>query len=317
MSPATLSLLKGVIIMMAIMLLAYFLKRNGFFKKEYSGLFSQLVLKITLPALIISSLAMNEFNLGYIKMAGFMAMIEILIMLLAYLIARLLKFDHAKTGALILVSAFGMTTMLGYPLIAQMYPGNAEAMEEAVVTSEFGVGFLLFVLGPLIAMYFGSKTIEVATLKKSLKTFLSSPIFISLLLGVGLSVLPIDKETEIFKTFLAIFHQIGQANLFLVAITIGLILEFKRFGNVFIFIGIVIVLKLFLKPLLSIWLTQHQDFTATMDQIVFIETAMPSAILTAVFSKQYNCKPELVSISIMVTLLISVLTIPGLFGLFY
>jgi predicted permease len=50
-----------------------------------------------------------------------------------------------------------------------------------------------------------------------------------------------------------------------------------------------------------------------MQQIVFIETAMPSALLGAVFAKHYNCKPELVSMAVMVTLILSVLSVSALF----
>jgi predicted permease len=47
---------------------------------------------------------------------------------------------------------------------------------------------------------------------------------------------------------------------------------------------------------------------------VVVETALPSAILTAVFAKQYNCRPDLVSLAIMVTLVLSVLSITILFS---
>jgi hypothetical protein len=57
--------------------------------------------------------------------------------------------------------------MLGYPLISQAFPGNMQAMEEAVVTSEFGVGFLLFIFGPFIAMYFGGSGIDSQVILRS------------------------------------------------------------------------------------------------------------------------------------------------------
>lgn len=317
MSTASLSLLKGVIIMMALILLAYYLKRTGFLKKEQSGLFSQLVLKITLPALILSSLIQHQFHLDFIKMAGWMAVIEIFIMILAFLIARAFRFSRSQTGAFILVSTFGMTTMLGYPLIAQMFPDNALAMEEAVITSEFGVGFLLFIFGPLIAMYFGQNNLEISNLKKSLKSFLFSPIFISLVFGLILSTISFPKDNIIYNGVLSFLGYIAQANLLLVAFTIGLILEIKSMEKVYLFVGLVLLLKLIIKPLLSVWITKEQGFSDMMEQIVFIETAMPSAILTAVFAKQYHCKPELVSVCIMISLIVSVISLPLMFAYFY
>jgi predicted permease len=50
-----------------------------------------------------------------------------------------------------------------------------------------------------------------------------------------------------------------------------------------------------------------------MKEIIIIETAMPSAILGAVFAKQYNCNPQLVSTTVAVTLVACVFTVPVLF----
>jgi len=317
MPASTLSLLKGVFVLLAIMLLAHLLKLTGILKKENSSLFSQLIIKITLPALILSSLIQSQFSFEYIKMAGIMASIEITVMILAYAIAKYLKFDRGTIGAFILVSSFGMTTMLGYPLVSEMYPNNFLAMEEAVITSEFGVGFLLFILGPLIAMHFGQNDIKLSTLAKSIKSFLISPVFVSLIVGIILTFIPFNKKSDIYEAALLFLDHIADANLFLVAFSIGLILELKNLKHILLFAALVIILKLVLKPILSVYFTGLFHFQEMSEQIIFIETAMPSAILAAVFAKQYNCKPELVSATIMITLIISVISLPGLFAVFY
>jgi predicted permease len=103
----------------------------------------------------------------------------------------------------------------------------------------------------------------------------------------------------------------------MVAFTIGLIVEFKRINHLYLFIGIAVLLKLVLKPLLAVWFTNSSHFTDMMSEIVFIETALPSAILTAVFAKQYNCRPDLVSMAIMVSLVLSVITVSILFYTFF
>jgi hypothetical protein len=309
------SLLEGVIVMLAIIALVVWLKKVGVFKKEESLLFSRIVLQVTLPALIFSSLVVKVFDDRFIKMALIMAVVEIGMMILAWLLATLFKLKRDVKGALILVSAFGMTTMLGYPIIQQVFPNNPLAMEEAVVTSEFGVGLLLFIFGPLIAMYFGQTQMQGRDIAQSVKKFFISPIFIALVAGIGMSFLPFNHNEAVFSTFVRIFDLIGQANLLMVAITIGLIIEFKPMKNLYLFLGIAVVLKLVVKPLLALWLTHDPRFTDMMREIVVVETALPSAILTAVFAKQYNCRPDLVSLAIMVTLVLSVLSMTALFSL--
>jgi len=311
------SLLEGVIVIIAIILLTIVLKKYGILKKEQSRFFSNIVLKVTLPAIIFSTLAVNAFNDDFLLMALIMAIIELLIIGLAWLIATILKFRKGEKGALMLVSAFGMTSMLGYPLIQQIFPANSMAIEEAVVTSEFGVGLLLFILGPLIAMVYGDTTIKGKAITQSAKKFFTSPIFFSLVLGFAASFLPLPHSSFSFKTLTNFFNVVGAANFLLVGFTIGLIIEFKKMNNIYLFVGIAVVLKLILKPVLAVMLTGFPEFTSMMQEIVFIETALPSAILTAVFAKQYNCRPDLVSMAIMVTLVLSIGTVSGLFFAFF
>jgi len=311
------SLLEGVIVIIAIIFLTLILKKYGILKKEHSRFFSNIVLKVTLPAIIFSTLAVNAFNDDFLLMALIMAIIELLIIGLAWLIATILKFRKGEKGALMLVSAFGMTSMLGYPLIQQIFPANSMAIEEAVVTSEFGVGLLLFILGPLIAMIYGESEVQGKAISQSAKKFFTSPIFFSLVLGFAASFFSLPDSSFSFKTLTNFFDVVGAANFLLVGFTIGLIIEFKKINNIYLFVGIAVALKLILKPALAVLLTGFPEFTSMMREIVFIETALPSAILTAVFAKQYNCRPDLVSMAIMVTLVLSIGTVSGLFFAFF
>ncbi|NPD48237.1 MULTISPECIES: AEC family transporter [unclassified Lentimicrobium] len=313
----TTSLLEGVLVIIAIIFLTTILKKFKILKKEDSKFFANIVLKVTLPAIIFSTLALHTFNVEFLWMALIMATIELLILGLAWLIASLFKFNSGEKGALMLVSAFGMTSMLGYPLIQQIFPGNAMAIEEAVVTSEFGVGLLLFILGPLIAMIYGDAAVKGSAISRSVKQFFASPIFFALVFGFGMSFLPINQTSFAFKTATNFLSIVGAANFLLVGFTIGLIIEFKRMSHVFLFMAIAVLLKLILKPVLAVVLTNSPEFTSMMREIVFIETALPSAILTAVFAKQYNCRPDLVSMAIMVTLVLSVISVSGLFVAFF
>lgn len=311
------SMFEGVIVLITIIVLAIVLKRLGIIKKELSATFSQLVLFITLPAVIFSSLAVQKFETAYLAMSLIMALIEIGLLLIAWIIATLLKFPSGKKGALMLVSAFGMTAFLGYPIIQEVFPGNALAMEEAVVTSEIGVGLLLFILGPLIAMYYGNKNVDKKAVFSSIKKFFTSPIFFAIIAGIGMSYIPFDKDIIGFRILFNLLRIIGDANMLLVAFTIGLIFEFKRMKGAIIFVGIAVALKLFLKPMLSLWFMDGAYFTEIMREVVFIETALPSAILAAIYAKQYDCEPELVSGTIMISLLVSIGSLGFLFMTFF
>jgi len=233
--------------------------------------------------------------------------------LLALLAARALKLERGATGALILVSAFGMTSMLGYPLISQVFLNNPLALEEAVVTSELGVGFLLFILGPLIAMYYGDSGVVRKDLSRSVTGFFISPVFISLVLGIGVSFLSIDPGSILFSIINRVMVLLGNANTLLVALAVGLVIEFQSIRNYWPFLAVAVLLKLIVKPIMAYALLKNPAFTDIMQQVVFIETALPSALLGAVFAKHYNCRADLVSMAVMVTLVLSVATVSLLF----
>jgi predicted permease len=137
-----------------------------------------------------------------------------------------------------------------------------------------------------------------------------------LIAGILFSTIPSETKSSL-QAFFHFFQLIGQANLLMVTFTIGLILEFKKLPHIYLFLGIAIFLKLVLKPLLAIYFTQSSDFTDMMREIVMIETALPSAILTAVFAKQYDCRPDLVSMAIMLSLIFSLISVPFMFYVFF
>jgi len=311
------SLFEGVVVLIAIIFVAIVLKKLGILKKELSFTLSHIVLYITLPAVIFSSLALKEFNTTFLTMSAIMAIIELIILFLAWLIATLLKYPSGKKGALMLVSAFGMTAFLGYPIIRQAFPSDPLAMEEAVITSEIGVGLLLFILGPLIAMYFGKSKLEGRNILSSTKTFFTSPIFFAIIGGIAVSYIPFDHHTITYSIVFRFFKIVGDANMLLVAFTIGLIFDLKETKNIALFVVIALILKLLLKPVLALWFTDNALFTEMMREIVFIETTLPSAILTAVYAKKYDCEPELVSSTIMISLALSIISVSALFMLFF
>lgn len=71
-----------------IILLGYALRRIGFFKEEDFSVLSKIVLKITLPAAIISSFANKEVDVGMLSLSLLGFLCGVVYMLLAYLMYR-------------------------------------------------------------------------------------------------------------------------------------------------------------------------------------------------------------------------------------
>ncbi len=313
----TVQLFEGVVIMMALIILFAFLRKIGILEKSNSKLTSTLVLKVTLPAIIFSSLIAQKFDIHLLISAGIVSTVEIICIAMAWLIAKSLKLGRGETGALMLVSAFGMSTMLGYPIVRQVFPNNIQAMSDAIVTSEFGVGFLLFVIGPIIAMYYGESEIKGKVIVTSIKEFLVSPIIMAIVLGIIVSTISFPENNQVIITVKHLLKLMGNANLLLVAVTIGLLLEPLKISKYYGFLITAIILKLIIQPGIAQLFANTLNVDSIAEQIILIETSMPSAILIAIFAKQYNCKPELVSTTILVTLTVSLISVTAFFGFLY
>ncbi|MFO7614431.1 MAG: AEC family transporter [Bacteroidales bacterium] len=225
---------------------------------------------------------------------------------------RLLKKEHGMLFSKIIVNVT-LPALIISSLIGQAFSGDPQAMQEAVVTSKFGVGFLLFIFGPLIAMYFGGSGVDNKVLLRSAGRFFISPVFVSLVAGIGLSYFSFEPDNEVFRIGNKTLHVIADANTFLVALAVGLMIEVKVSARYILFLSLAVILKLLVKPLLTYLAVDNPNFTDMMQEILVIETAMPSAILGAVFAKQYNCNPELVSSAVVVTLIVCLFTVPMIF----
>lgn len=74
---------------------------------------------------------------------------------MAWTIGKRLKLANAELGIFMIVSAFGSSALLGYVIIGQIFPANIQALSEAVIVSEIGVGIGLFTIGTMVAIYYG------------------------------------------------------------------------------------------------------------------------------------------------------------------
>ena len=177
-------LISSIAVLVGLIGLAMFLRWIGIIKEEDGQVFSKLVTQITLPALIFVSLAKTSIEWSEAFLALIMFVAEISSLVLAWVLGRAMRLSGPRQGALMLVSGFGSSSLLGYALISQVFPENAQALTEAVVVSEIGVGPALFTIGTMVAMYYGGQKVDGKARFSAALKFFRSPIFISVVAGI-------------------------------------------------------------------------------------------------------------------------------------
>lgn len=285
------------------------LRHFGVLRKEDGSLFAHIVTHITLPAVIFDSLSHAQaLEWDYMLVVLFVLITELLILVIAWGIGKQLKLADTQLGSLMLVSAFGSSALLGYAIVQQTFPDNADALSEAVFISELGVGIGLFTFGTMVAIYFGKKASHAFTPMQSLIDFAKSPIFISIILGLAYWLLGLPTHGPITEPLFDVIHLIAEANTFFVALTVGVLLQFSSLASILGLTFIVILLKLIVSPFL-IWLpTLAMDLKTWQIQVVILEAAMPSAMLSVVLAAKYGCDAVLASKLVFITTLASIFT---------
>ena len=240
---------------------------------------------------------------------------EFILFVLAWLVGKSLKLPHKQMGSFLLVSIFGSSALLGYALIIQLFPHNTSALAEGVFISELGVGLPLFTLGVFIAMYYGKADQEASSLIKGGLLFFKSPIFIAIVLGLLWSFSPLETQGTFITPLFEAIYIVGKANTFLVALTVGVLLNFSTLHNI-ITIGLsVIVLKLIVAPLLVYFPANMLSLEPWQLQVLLLESSMPSAMLSVVLARQYGCDAKLAAQLVFITLTVSLFTVSFMMNL--
>lgn len=194
----------------AIILLGYLLRRVGFFKEEDFHLLSKIVLKITLPAAIVSSVANKEIDpsLMFISLIGLMG--GVVYMLLMYLF----NLHNPKEQ-----KAFDMLNISGYNIgnftlpFAQSFLGSVGVL----TVSLFDVGNAVICLGGAYSVAAIVKDGGRFDVRKIVKTLMRSVPFMAYVIMLLLGLLRIHVPEPV-TTFAGI---ISGGNAFLAMLMIG------------------------------------------------------------------------------------------------
>lgn len=307
-------LVNAILVIVLTYGLAIFLRSRDVLTEEHSLPLALIVTDLCLPAMIFVSLADHQVRLDQIGPALLMLLLELFCIALAWGISDLLRFSRAQHGAIVFCSAFGSSTFLGYSLLLQMFPLSPAALREGVLISEIGVGYPIFILGPILAAHFGSEEAGRRFQWRASLAFFRSPVFFALLLGIlwGSLNLPGEKY-DLLAPFFQLCHVLAQALTPLAILSVGLMFRMPHPSKMIMALAIVVVLKLILQPLLAGMLATQFDFPKLWKEVLVLLAAMPPAVLGAVFLRRYGGDASLASSLLLITSIISCATLVGVF----
>ena len=307
-------LVKAILVIVILYALALHLRRKGALTEEHSLTLARIVTELCLPAIIFVSLARQTIRLDQIVPAMVMLGLELACIALAWIISVWLKFNKAQQGAIIFCSAFGSSTFLGYVIIMQMFPDTPQALSEAVLISEIGVGYPIFILGPILAAYFGSEKLDIKSQWKSSLVFFKSPVFFALIIGLlwGYFRLP-GQNNEFLAPIFKVCNVLSSALTPLAILSVGLMFKLPHLRKMLGALTIVILLKLIIKPLIAGSLATLFGFPELWKEVLVLLAAMPPAVLGAVFLRRYGGDASLASALLLGGTMVSAVSLLAVF----
>jgi hypothetical protein len=313
----SLPLVELVITFLLIVVIIRLLKLRGVFHDSHQGVFDRLVTELALPAVIFSGMATISFRFDWIFPALIILASLIICILIVYTICLALRLPARTTGTLIMVGTFGSTSTFAVPLLIHIFGRGSEALAQGITMATLGVALPFFTIGVIIADYFGKKDEDASHSKlASLKDFLSTPIFIAFVLGIIASVLTshyrVPGSVVFMEIFTGFFEVIKHSVDLLVWIAIGLMLKPVKLKKFIPLLALVVLIKMLVQPALALLLPHAAGLPLLTQEIILIESAMPSGAIAAVLADRYGCDGPLAAALVIATYLISLVTIPAL-----
>lgn len=283
-----------------LLLIGYSAKKIGVLSHKDAPLITSLVINFTMPAFVILAIHGKPLNMDMAKAPFLFFAAEMVVMALAYLIARALRLDRRTTGGLMLVSAFGNTGFLGYPVVNAAFAGNVHAMPSAVLMDAFGMMVVLCTVGIIVVENCTGSAFE----WQSMLGFLKTPLLFGTLLALVL------RTVHIPDLVMSSLQYLSAATVPLVMIAIGLNLStysVRQFPGA---LAAAVTLKLALLPALVILVMHLAGVKGTVYQVGATLGAMPAAVVSGVIASRYGANGAFVAAAIALGTLISVVTIP-------
>lgn len=298
--------LTQTIALFILIFIGYIIKKLNVLKDSDIKGISELIVKVTLPLLIIDSMAID-----FSKEKIIFSIVVFVISSAAFLIKnifgkKLVKIIRSKGSEADVYRSmilFSNSAFMGFPVVEAVY-GKEGIFYAAIIN----VSFTIFI------WTLGIDILDKKNTKKTTLDLLRKPGIVSIIVGLFFFFLPI----EIPKIINIPVVMVGNMTTPLAMITIGAMLTESNIFEIFkekklFFMS---AIRLILFPILFMFSLFLLPLPSKIVGILLILESMPVASTVAIFSKQYDSDYKLASKGVFLSTLLNIITIPIILYLF-
>lgn len=293
-----------MIILFLILALGYFIFKIKLVDDNFTKQFSALVIKVTMPALLLSSvLDITERQPLRDVLTSFgiaVALFFIVMPIVGFLLAKLFRVKRNSTGLYVFMATFSNVGFMGFPVISAL-AGEVGLFYAAIYNLVFNVA--VFTLGVWLVNH--DKDGESSGFDIKL---LLSPGVIAALLAIALYFMNIKLPVLLCDTIRSVGSITSPSAMLIIGCTLAK-MDIKTVFSDWRLYPWILIKQIVIPILLWIPLAMiiKNEILLTVTFILFL---MPVANNAVLFANTYNGDAELAARSVFLTTLFSLLTVP-------
>ena len=298
--------MENFIITITFLLIGVALKRLPDFPDETGNTLNLFVIYISLPALVLLKIPELVFSKSLLIPTLMPWGMLFFSSALVWILSRLLKWDRATTGCLLLLIPLGNTSFLGIPMVRAFF--GDQAIPYALIYDQLGSFLALATYGSLILAFYGTAESK-PTIGSVIKKVISFPPFIALAFAFAIRGTPYPSIAVDLLRILA------STLVPLVMIAVGFQLRLQLNRKLTSQLSIGLSIKLIISPLAAILLCKMFGLRGEAVQVSIFEAGMPPMVSAGALAILAKLSPALTAALVGIGIVLSFATLPVLYQL--
>lgn len=298
--------MENFVVTIACLLIGMLVRRIPAFHEQTGNVLNLFVIYISLPALVLLKIPDLVFSENVLVPALMPWVMLALSCAAILLLSKILRWERATTGCLLLLIPLGNTSFLGIPMVKAFF--GEQAIPYAVLYDQLGSFLALATYGSIVLALYGTGEIS-PSLVGVFKKIATFPPFIALILAFLL------RGVSYPAAAVSLLKILAATLVPLVMIAVGFQLQLRLSKEVTSQLCIGLSLKLIAAPLAALFLCKIAGLEGEAVQVSIFESGMPPMVSAGALAILANLKPQLTAALVGIGIALSFLTLPFLYQL--
>ena len=291
-------IVNGVISLFLIILVGVYAAKKRIITKEINKGLTNILLKITLPCLVVSSFIFDlsdELKDNIIRCFIYSPLVLIISIVISYIL--LIPIKGEKKIIIQFANVFSNCGFIGFPIVFSIY-GN----EGVIYASIFNLFFTAFLWTYGVILFNGKMK------REDIKKVLLNPAIVAVFIGLIIMIFGFDIPSVLSSTLDLVGNMTSPLSMIIVGVILvnAKIISYLKDKTIYYSA----FLKLIIMPCILILISRLLKDTSLVIKTLIIVTAMPAAAMTSILAESFDKESEYSAVIVFITTLFSVITFP-------